>query len=87
MFGLLTGKLVVQGVDRFLQELHLNLVLLNDVAVFLNHLLVVVFNIAFQFSQNAHLKLFVVIDRLSDPVDRVFELTNVTVVFADVRIS
>ena len=55
VLGLLTLQFVVECVDRFLQELHLDLVLLLDVIVFNHDLLIVVFDVSFQLLEHAHL--------------------------------
>ena len=46
VFSLLTLQLVMQSINRFLQELHLNFVLLLDVVVLDHDLLVMALNVA-----------------------------------------
>jgi len=83
MFSLLTRELLVQRVYRLLQELHLHLVLLLNVAVLNDNLLVVLFDVAFELGKHTHLQLLIVVNVLCNPVDGIFESPNITLILAD----
>ena len=83
MLGLLASEFVVQGVNRLLEELHLHLVLLLNVAVLDHDFLLIVFDVALELGEHAHLELLVVVNVLSDPVDGVLEGADVALVLAD----
>ena len=84
VLSLLTLKLVMQSINRFLQELHLNFVFLLNVVILNYDLLVVTLNVALKLLQHAHFQLLVVINALGDPVNRVLECTDCAVIHADV---
>ena len=83
MLSLLTSQLIVEGVDRFLQELHLHLVLLLDVAVLDYDLLIVLLDVGLKLSEHTHLQLLVVVNVLSDPIDGVLEGSDIALILAD----
>ena len=84
MLSLLTSKFVLEGVNRFLEELHLHLVLLLDVAVLDYDFLIVLFDVALELSQHAHFQLLVVVDILGNPVDGVLERSDMALMLTDV---
>ena len=83
MFSLLTLQLVMKSINRFLQELHLYFVLLLNVVILDYNLLVVTLNVALKLLQYAHLQLLIVINALSDPVNRILECADCAVIHAD----
>ena len=83
VLGLLTSQLIVEGVDGFLEELHLHLVLLLDVAVLDHDLLIVLLDVGLKLSEHAHLQLLVVVNVLGNPIDGVLEGSDIALILAD----
>ena len=84
VLGLLLLKLVVEGVNGLLEEGHLDLVLLLDLAVFNgDSLAVVVFNVALQLVKHADLEFLIIVNVLGYPVDVILERTNQRFLLAD----
>ena len=84
---LLALQLVVQGINRLLQEGHLDLCLLLDFVVLNHNFLVMVLDVALELSEHTHLQLLVVVDVLGHPVHSILECSNVALILADGRVS
>lgn len=83
VFSLLSLQLVVKGIDRLLQEGHLNLLLLLDVTVLDHNLLFFFIHKVLELFDHANLQFFVVIDALGDPVNGILEQFHVALIFTN----